>query len=304
MNSDQTAHFWGWMLLFVCAIWGLQFSLIALSLQDVGPLSFNFLRFALASLCLTVPLLMRPRTSRIPRGQTRHGIVLGVFLFGGFATQTIGIGLTTASNAGFITGLNTVLVPVFAWVLLREAMHGYIVLAVLMGFGGTAMLSGGIDGFGLGEFWVLLCAFSFALHIVLTGRYTRGGDALYLAWVQMITVTLLALISAGLAGESIRTLPHRLLGSQQASLLWLSIVLGAVIGSAFGYYAQTVAQKYLAAWRVGVIYATEPLFGAVAAFFILGERLVALAWVGAALIIFAMLIAELAAPDKRPALTE
>ncbi|MCR8923080.1 DMT family transporter [Dasania sp. GY-MA-18] len=301
---QSKAHFWGWVLLFVSFVWGIEFSLVHKSLDTLGPNTFNTLRFGIAviSLSLYFILLRQPLWAKLNKSVLHHGIILGAVLFTGFAAQTIGLQYTTASNAGFITGLNVILVPIIALLWLKQPQQWFVWLGVALAVVGTLLLTGGLSGFGSGELLVLLCALMFAVHIVYTGVYVREVDPLALTQVQLITVTLLSLLAAAYyEQESLLALPEHLISNANTEVgqtLWLALLLGGTVGTSLAYVAQTIGQKYLDAWRVGVIYATEPLFAALGGFWILSETLSSYAWLGAGFIIAGMLIAELMEGDQ------
>jgi len=297
----KSSHIWGWVLLFVSFVWGIEFALVHQALDSLGPNTFNGLRFFLAIVTLCVYcLISRQRLSpHINRATLHHGIVLGLLLFAGFATQSVGLQYTSASNGGFITGLNVVLVPVTAWLWLKHPQHWYVWLGVAMATLGTLLLTGGINGFGRGELWVLCCAFAFAIHIVYTGVYARTVNPLALTQIQFITVTLLSAVAACIwETDSMSNVMPVLLGDHPASVTaWVAILVGGILGTSLAYVAQTIGQQTIAAWRVALIFATEPLFAALGGYWLLDEVLTTMAWLGALLIITSMLVAELADDD-------
>ncbi|EAT12640.1 DMT family transporter [Bermanella marisrubri] len=296
---NKTAHFWGWVLLFVCFVWGVEFSLVHMSLDSMGAHTFNGIRFLIAFITLAAWFIYSKHGfwRRLDKWLVIHGVVLGFLLFTGFATQTIGLQYTTASNAGFITGLNVVMVPIIAWLWLRQTQHWYVWLGVALATIGTLLLTGGLSGFGEGELWVLICALGFATHIVYISRFAQTIDALSLTQVQMITVTVLSFLSAfWWEAESLAGVTQVLL-SEGSFVPWVALILGGTLGTAFAYLAQTLGQQSLEAWRVALIYSTEPLFAALGGFVLLDERLAMLAWIGALFIIAGMLIAELVDDD-------
>ena len=298
---DKKSNFWAWMLIFVCFVWGIEFSLVHQALNDLGPHSFNAVRFLIAAITLQLYFQYKSFrwTENCNKNTFYHGIVLGSMLFAGFATQSIGLQYTSASIAGFITGLNVVFVPIVCFIWLRQTMPWYVWLGVLLATLGTALLTGissvdqMISGHLRGELWVLLCAFSFAIHIVYTGIYTQQANAYALTQVQMLTVTLLSLMAALVFEDrAIQTVWHALFVNS-SGIAWLALIIGGTLGTGLAYVAQTIGQQYLAAWRVALIFATEPLFAALGGYWLLSETLTTLAWLGAVLIIAGMLIAEL-----------
>jgi drug/metabolite transporter (DMT)-like permease len=154
----------------------------------------------------------------------------------------------------------------------------------------------------VGEAWVLCCAFAFAAHIVYTGVYAKQVNPLALTQVQLITITVFSVLASAIfEPESLLSVPNSLFGnglSEQAMTIWLAVIIGSVLGTCLAFVAQTIGQQTLAAWRVALIYATEPLFAALGGFLLLGEVLGLYAWIGAIFIIGGMLVAELVEVKK------
>jgi drug/metabolite transporter (DMT)-like permease len=129
---SKSPSIWGWVLLFVSFVWGMEFALVHQALESLAPNTFNALRFLVAIITLAVYFLVSRYRWRqqLNRATVHHGVLLGVLLFIGFSTQSIGLQYTTASNGGFITGLNVVLVPVIAWLWLKQPQHWYACLVI------------------------------------------------------------------------------------------------------------------------------------------------------------------------------
>src|SRR5271154_121959 len=109
MSEKLRAHL---LLLGGVAVWGATFVLVKDALSDISPLLFNFIRMALASLCLT--LVYRKHLRHLTRESLLGGVVAGFFLALGYQFQTAGLALTTPSKSAFITGLTVVLVPLLS----------------------------------------------------------------------------------------------------------------------------------------------------------------------------------------------
>ncbi|MCZ7545019.1 MAG: DMT family transporter [Anaerolineae bacterium] len=105
-------------LALIALIWGATFVMVKNALDTVGPFTFVAWRFIVASIVLFI--LFARRLRALTRGELRAGAVIGVWLALGYITQTIGLQYTTSGKAGFITGMNVVLVPIFATILLRQ----------------------------------------------------------------------------------------------------------------------------------------------------------------------------------------
>lgn len=229
------------------------------------------------------------RRSSTPRfwGFLRHNgapLLLGLALFAGYAFQTFGLELTTPAKAGFITGLGVVLVPLASAVLLGQMPSRSAWLGVGMATTGLALLT--LDAslaVNLGDLLVLGCAVSFAVHILLTGRYAPYHDPLRLLFGQVLTVAVLS-GAASLLFEQRPPVSGQVLFAAAFTGLFATIV-------AFG--VQTVAQRFTSATHTALIFAAEPVFAALFSFLLIGEMLGPWQLVGCALILAGMVAAEL-----------
>ena len=169
------------------------------ALDFLMPFSFNGVRFTMASVLLIAWLLIfqRKQLKECNRKLIFSGIIIGFWLFVGYATQTAGLLFTTSSKAGFITGLNVVLVPVFSLLLLKQKPSKNAILGIMVATVGLYLLTM-TDSISLtiGDGLVFICAIAFALQIIFTGKYSFSFPTLLLTVIQIITVAILSMISA------------------------------------------------------------------------------------------------------------
>ena len=276
-------------LVLVTAIWGSTFVIVKNALDAVGPFVFIAARFWVAAPALLAAVLWR----RLPVSKRllRQGMMTGVFLTAGFVTQTFGLQTTAAGKAAFITGLSVVLVPVFAAVLLRKpparsAAVGVVLAAVGMGL---MTLDGGLT-FAPGDLWVLACAVAFAGHILATGQFSPNHAVLPFTLVQLGTVAVLSTIAAPFFEGGALLLPPRAV----PAVLYLGLA-----ATAFVFGAQSWAQRHTTPTHTALIFSLEPVFAALFAMAFAGEALATREWIGGALILLGMLVAELCG-DRRP----
>ncbi|HHW15397.1 MAG TPA: DMT family transporter, partial [Firmicutes bacterium] len=174
-------------MVLVTLIWGVTFSLTKQGVAVVPPLLFLALRFLLAFAVLVVAGFSRLR--RLTPTEWRAGLVTGLVFAAGFITQTLGLRLTTAAKAAFITGISVVLVPLFSAVLLRLRPEPAEIAGSLLSFAGLAVLSVSrslsLGLLSFGDFLALLCAGFFALHIILMGRWAAQVDPWRYTTVQV-----------------------------------------------------------------------------------------------------------------------
>jgi drug/metabolite transporter (DMT)-like permease len=285
---------WRWELALVAvtAVWGATFVMVREAVARVPPSAFIAVRFLAAAALLAA---LRPRQALRPdRGLAAAGVVAGLALFAGYTLQTVGLQYTSASSAGFITGLAVVLTPLLGALVLRQRPGRWPATGALLAAAGLALLT--LERFEVhrGDLLVLGCAFAFATHILLLGRYSPRHASYQLAVVQLATVGVLALAWAGAAGDL------RLPGSAQ---VWFALAVTAVLASAGGFLVQTRAQRDVSPTRTAIIFTMEPVFAALFAFWLAGERLAARGWLGAACIVAGMLVAELGRPAEVPVAT-
>jgi drug/metabolite transporter (DMT)-like permease len=281
------------VLLCVTFFWGATFVLVKGSIETMPPFTFLGVRFLFGALVLYLfmHLFFRDSLRQLTRGVWRDGTLLGLFLFVGYAFQTFGLKYTTASNAGFITGLQTVLVPIFSLWLLRHRLKLNGVIGVALAFFGMAMLSlNGQLRINFGDALVFFCALSYGLHITFVGIFAPRYSALPLALTQVFTCGLMNMIAALLFEDVTAALSPSVVFDP---FVFLSLLICAVFATSIAFVAQTQFQKFTTPTKAAVIFATEPVFAALTGFLWDGDRLSNFQWFGCLLILSGMLISEL-----------
>lgn len=279
-------------IVLVTAVWGGTFLMVQDVVAGMPVMDFLALRFTLATLAL---LALRPRALRgLGKTGLRHGLVLGLLLGLGYATQTFGLKYTSATVSGFITGMCVVFTPVVAWVLLRRRTDRTTWLAVGLATVGLGFLS--LRGWevGAGELLTLACALFYALHIVGLSVWSGQHDIYGLTVVQLGTV---AAISAAVA---LPLGPH----AAPSAFAWLAIAFTAVLATAVAFLVQTWAQSLLPPARVGVALTMEPVFAGVFGVLLGHNALTPAIITGAALVLGAMLLTEVGASRGKKAIAK
>ncbi|WCN38524.1 DMT family transporter [Aneurinibacillus uraniidurans] len=280
------------ILLTVTFIWGATFVVVQNAIAVLPPLTFNAVRFFMAAVFLFGFLLVfyRSQLAQINARLLGAGILLGIWLFLGYAFQTVGLLYTTSAKAGFITGLSVVLVPMFALLILKQKPRIPAVLGVLVATVGLYFLTmGDAVAVNRGDILIFFCAVSFALQIIFTGRYAPHFPSLALACVQIFVVSVLSGISALIlenwqAALSLKTF--------STPTVYIALLVTAIPATALAFLAQTECQKFTTATRVALIFAMEPVFAAATAYFFNDELLTVRALTGCMLIFLGMILAE------------
>jgi drug/metabolite transporter (DMT)-like permease len=270
-------------LVGIAAVWGLTFTMVQDAIAILPALAFLGYRFCAATAIVAPVFWQRLRV--LPREGWLAGALMGVFLTAGYIFQTLGLERTTPSDAGFITGLFVVLTPLLGAAVLRQRISGLAWTAAAVSALGLYLLSGAGGDFTLrGDGLVFLCALSFAAHILATGRAVVRYDVGALLVIQLgiagVTCLLIAIATGDLQA------PH-------GAKVWSALVVTAVFASALGFFVQTYAQQHAPPARTALILASEPAFAGLFGYLLAGDRLSAVAWLGAGLIMAAIVAVEL-----------
>lgn len=272
-------------LLAITVVWGTTFAVVKDALDTIPVPLLLALRFSLAAACFAfVPF---DRRAVVP------ALWLGLLAFAGFATQTIGLQLTSASNAGFITGLSVVLTPLVAALLWRRSVAPRVYAAAVVAVGGLGLLTLGSGGFGSvspGDVWVLATALAYALYIVYLGEVASRASVFALAGMQHLPMAALAWGWGWSEREALAQVPLATYGA----IAYLALVATALVA-----VAQVAAQRVVNAPTTALVFVLEPVFAAAFAAWWLDERLAPLALLGGALLVGAMAISEWRVPGAK-----
>jgi drug/metabolite transporter (DMT)-like permease len=273
-------------LVGVTAVWGFTFVQVKDAIALYPLFAFLAVRFAIAAVALAAPAARR--LALLGRRGLLAGLGIGLVLAAGYALQTAGLERTTASSAGFVTGLFVVITPVLATLLYGARLGAAAWIGVGLAAGGLALLSGLDTGRLAGDALVLGAALAFAVHIVLLERVAPRFDAVALAFAQML--------AAGAAFTAV-ALALGQLELPRGRTVWVALVVTGVFASALGFLVQTWAQRRTTATRTALALTMEPVWAGVFGYWLAGDRLGAAGWAGAALIMAGIVLAEPTAAD-------
>ena len=269
-------------LVGICVIWGTSFAIVKSVVGETNPATFIAARFTLAAILLG--LIASRRLHKLDRELWKAGFVLAVPLMLGFLAQTYGLQGTSASKAGFITGMHVVFTPFLEQTFLRNRIMPYQMAGVGVAVAGLGLLT--LDRLSpptYGDLLVLACAFCFAVHLVLLGHYSPAMDGLLLSVTQMVWAAVFSILVAG--SDMVQVV-------QFDKDLILSVAYLGVMGTALAYLVQTTAQKYTPPTRAALILQTEPVFSSFFARLWLDERFNIQQSVGAILILAGILLCQ------------
>jgi drug/metabolite transporter (DMT)-like permease len=269
-------------LILVTMFWGASCLLTKVGLSGLEPLTMIALRFIIGFALSAVFFWKRIAASGLTT--VKYAAILAGILFVVYIFMTYGVKYTTASNAGFLTCLASVFIPIFAFVFLKQKPEKKVLLGIGLAFVGVLLLSlNGRLQFNLGDILSILCSATFAVHILVTGAFTRRVDSVALGVLQLGFAGVYSLMAAFLFET-----PHL----PQTSQSWIIVLTLSIFCTAVGFIVQTVAQKYTSPTHTGLIFSVEPAFAAFFAFAFLGEILAFRGYVGGFLMILSIIIVE------------
>ena len=278
------------LLLLTAAIWGLAFVAQKSGMAGLGPFGFVGLRFLLSTL-VVLPLAFREWKNHagLPAMTGKDWGLMGVLSLVFFAAcylQQAGMVSASVTNAGFLTALYVVFVPVIGLVVFRHRQSIIVWPACAIAIAGVWLLNGGrLDHLSTGDLLVIACAAAFGLQINLMGIVVRQSARPFTICVAQNAVTALAALALAAANE------HITLSGIQASLI--PLLYAGIISGGLGFALQAFAQQHTPSADAAIIMSGEALFAAVSGAVLLGERLGAINWLGCGLIFAALLLVEL-----------
>lgn len=290
------------LLLTSGAMWGMGFVAQSTAMEAIGPFLFIGLRFAIATLSM-LPFALREGKKaehRLVSADWRNFGLIGVLLFGGMASQQVGLLTTSVTNSGFLTGLYVVMVPFFGVILFRQFPHPVVWPSAMLALAGIWLLSGGgAVSLAIGDWLTILCAAFWAVQVLLIARSaSHTGRPVTLAVTQFAVTAVIALAIAVM----IEPIQWNAIMTAAPEILYAGIFSGGI-----AFTLQVVGQRYTTGPQAAIFLSTEAVFAALFAAIFLAERIPAAGLVGCGLIFAAILIVEIIPPllrDRRPAPAE
>lgn len=268
------------MVLAAAFIWGVAFLFQKTAMADVGPFTFLFARSAIAALALA-PFALRERGGSLWPVAPLGG--LAFFVAAGF--QQSGIVTASVTHTSFITSLYVVFAPPLAWLVWRRAPSWQVWLGAGAALIGTWALSGGqIGAFGRGEWLALAGAVCWAAYMLITERAGLAGRPLTFTAGVFATVAVLSLPVA----LKFEPMSGAALVAAAPEMIFVGLFSSALT---FGLFSMALGQ--VSGPKAAVILSTEAVFAALAGMVMLGERLPPLGWVGAAVILAAVIVVQI-----------
>ena len=274
------------LLVVVTAIWGVTFVQVQDALALYPLFAFLAVRFGI-SVVVLAPFAWKP-VRELPREGIVAGLGVGVLLAAAYGLQTAGLELTTVASTGFITGLYVVFTPLIAFWLFGTRVPGVVWVSVSFAIVGLLLLNGVPGGSTLGNSLVLANAVIQSFQIASMERFAPRYDARALTFLQMTTCFVCFTVIAVVLGEL--EVPH-------GWTVWGALIVTGVFAGALGYLIATWVQARTTAARAALVFTLEAPFAALFGVLLAEEVLGWLGWLGCAVMLAGIILAEPAAAN-------
>lgn len=279
-------------LLLVTFFWGVANVVSDIALGDIDSIQLNAIRFSLAFLCAY--LFFFKKMQKPAAATLKASAAIGTLLCAVYILATEALLYTDVTNVGFLLAQHVIMVPVINRIFRGKKTGKKLKFCISLTVIGLALLTlkGGSFNMRVGDWMTLLSTFIYAVDMVLTEVFVAKDDVdpLQLGVYQLGVCALIYMLIALFTGRSLAVTGAR---------PWMCILFLAFFATAFPFIAQPVAQRLTSVTRVGLIFSVEPLFTALAAFVMIGERLHPAGYAGAAIMLFAIVLMNVELPAKR-----
>ena len=282
------------ILIGVVIIWGLAFIWQNIASKVLGPLTVVGLRSLIAVIFITLVAILVPSLyrSQAPKlmGEVSSskklwlGIICGVVLFLAMYIQQIGIGMTTAGKAGFITVLYICIVP-FIGMFLGNKLNKFFIIGLILAVVGFYLLSVKEEfSLELGDIIVFISAIFFGIHIIVIDYSALRVNSMFLSIIQLVVV---AIFSLGLA-----LIKETIILGDILSVASPLLALG-ILSSGLGYTGQIIAQREIPPHTTSLIMSLESVVAAIGGVIILNEHIGLREGIGMVVVLVGIIISQL-----------
>ena len=271
-------------LLLATIIWGSSFIIMKDALDDMG--TFCLLDFRFAGACLLLAVIFQKNLKQLNFYYLKAGFVMGTALIIAYSLQTFGLAETTPGKNAFLTAGYCVMVPFFYWMIAGRRPDRYNISAAVLCVAGIGLVS--LDAnltMGRGDLLTILCGIFYALHIIVSARYTQNADVMLLTIVQFF----FAAVWSGAACLLFEPFPD--LGAVP-TYTWFSLLYLCVFATAGALGLQTYGLKYTAPSAGALILSLESVFGVIFSVILGAEALTPRLCLGFAIIFSGIVVSE------------
>ena len=258
------------LMLIATFIWGTAFVSQTTGMGAIGPFTFSFARFFLASLTVLPLVLIYERKNISKFLYNKNYIFLSIFaglaLFGGMGLQQYALLKSQVANTAFLSTLYVPFVSLISRFIFRSHIHWVIWIAVLLCLYGSYLLSSQQElEIQKSDSLLFIAAFCFAIHIIIIDIFMKKFYCPFsFGFIQYLIVFILSAILAF-------TLEKPTLAN--IKIEWFEIIYTGVFSAGIGYTLQIIAQSKTSPAPAAIILSMESVFGALAAWIIIDQVL-------------------------------
>lgn len=282
------------ILMITALIWGTAFVAQSVGMDYVGPFTFITSRYIVGGLFLIPCIYLLDKInknttkSNDKRTLITGGCLCGAALFTASSFQQIGMQYTTVGKSGFITALYIIIVPLLG-LLFKKKVSWKVWISVVISLAGLYLLCIN-ESFSIstGDFFILICAFCFSIHILIIDKYSTLVDGVRMSCIQFFVAGLLGVIPMFIFEN-----PH----IKDILSAYSPILYAGIMSSGVAYTFQIIGQKYTSPVLATLIMSLESVFAALSGWIILGEVLSFKEFIGCCLVFIAIILAQL--PDRK-----
>ena len=258
------------LMLIATFIWGTAFVSQTTGMGAIGPFTFSFARFFLASLTVLPLVLIYERKNFSKFLDNKNFIYLsllaGLALFGGMGLQQYALLKSQVANAAFLSTLYVPFVSLISRFIFHSRLHWVVWIAVLLCLYGSYLLSSN-QTFDIqqSDSLLFIAAFCFAIHIIVIDIFMKQFYSPFTFGLIQYVIVFICSISLAFTLES----PS--LSNMQIE--WFEIIYTGVFSAGIGYTLQIIAQSKASPTPAAIILSMESVFGTLAAWLILNQVL-------------------------------
>jgi len=273
------------ILLISALIWGFAFVAQRAGMKFIGPFTYNSIRYAMGGLFL-LPIIIKKRAYKKSQSKVNFklGVILGLFMFAASSFQQTGIIYTSAGNAGFITGMYVILVPILGLFIGRKTSRATWLGTFLAVLGMYFLSKSDNIQVNFGNFLVFISSFFWAVHVLLIDNFTKKSEPLIIACIQFLVCSILCFFVMIFTEQP--TLPAIYTAA-------IPLIYGGFISVGIGFTLQIIAQKKAHPTHAAIILSLEAVFAVIGGILILKEEMSTNTFVGCLLMLTGMLVSQL-----------
>jgi len=288
IREQSSVNVYKLLILFQCILWGVGTPITRFVYLSITPFCYMVLRFGLATIVFVL-FFYKYIKKDLMWSKLKGCILVGFFAAGTYIFANLAVAKSMVTIAGFLMGIPVVFTALFSVIFLKTRLDRRFIAALVMILIGMYLMCCGITGsfaFGIGEFYALMSSVCMAASLMLSAKYIRNVSPATLSTVQCFVTTIVSVFFA-LALEDFSCV-ETALPISWVSLLFIS--LGCTVGS---FMLQNISIRHLTALFVSLVFCLQPIFTAIASFFILKETVTIFGIIGGILITIGLIISTI-----------